>query len=174
MSNNNIVASNYDEFNYDNLDFNNAVKMNNISWNEPELDVSRPMSSTELREKLNTTANNTNNADKLKMFDGCIEDAMSGKSMCFLSNYEPVNYKFQNKNVWANATGDRVVMSESNNGNNNEVTTSVSDLSKRGMDFLKTTNDQLLVQPLCDVYDCANKPRDDPNCRVLNCMKCKK
>lgn len=174
MSNNNIVASNYDEFNYDNLDFNNAVKMNNISWNEPELDVSRPMSSTELREKLNTTANNTNNADKLKMFDGCIEDAMSGKSMCFLSNYEPVNYKFQNKNVWANATGDRVVMSESNNGNDNEVTTSVSDLSKRGMDFLKTTNDQLLVQPLCDVYDCTNKPRDDPNCRVLNCMKCKK
>jgi len=172
MSNNNVVPSNFDVY-PENLDMENAVSMNSISWEEPKQDPSLFMlSNNQLVNVLTNAANNTNNAEGLKMFQGCLEDPIAGDSMCFLPKPEPVNYKFQNRHSWANVSGDQVVISQYNK--DNELNAQANNLSKRGMEYLKASNDELLLQPLCDVYDCENKPKDDPNCRVLNCMKCKK
>lgn len=169
---NNIVPSNFDDY-PENLDFNNAVSMNNISWEAPVQNNNVfKITNDEIINSMSKAANNTNNASELKMFQGCLEDPIAGDSMCFLPKPEPVNYKFQNRHSWANASGDQVVISEYSK--DNELNVQANNLSKRGMEYLKASNDELLLQPLCDVYDCQNKPKDDPNCRVLNCMKCKK
>ena len=169
---NNIVPSNFDDY-PENLDFNNAVSMNNISWEPPVQNNNVFMiTNDEIINSMSKAANNTNNASELKMFQGCLEDPIAGDSMCFLPKPEPVNYKFQNRHSWANASGDQVVISEYSK--ENELNVQANNLSKRGMEYLKASNDELLLQPLCDVYDCQNKPKDDQNCRVLNCMKCKK
>ncbi len=168
----NVLPSNSDVYDFDNVLFKDAVSNEGITWEEPKMDTRAPISSDELRRQMNSMANDTDNATELKMFQGCMEDPMLGKSMCFLSDYEPVNYKFENRHVWANAVGDKVVVNKANS--KNELESVNQDFARRGMEYLKATNEQLLVQPLCDVYDCENKPKDDPNCRVLNCMKCKK
>lgn len=168
---NNIVPSNFDDY-PENLDFDNAVSMTNIAWEAPVQNKVSYFNNDEIINALSNAANNTNNASELKMFQGCLEDPIAGDSMCFLPKPEPVNYKFQNRHAWANANGDQVVVSEYNK--DNELNVQANNLSKRGMEYLKASNDELLLQPLCDVYDCENKPKDDPNCRVLNCMKCKK
>ena len=170
----NVLAANEDEYNYENIDFQNQVDMKNISWEEPRQNNNNRgmMNANEVVMKINNAANRVNNAQELTMFRGCLEDPMAGESMCFLSNPEPINYRYNNTDKeWANVMGDKVVVTGYNS--DNKLDSSSSDISRRGLEYLKTSNDQLLVQPLCDVYDCVNKPADNPNCSVLNCLKCK-
>jgi hypothetical protein len=175
MSSNNVLASNEDSLMYGSVDFQNQVNMDNISWNEPVQQNNNNrglMNANEVITHINNAANRVNNAQELTMFQGCVEDPIAGESMCFLSNPEPINYRYNNTDKqWANVMGDKVIVSGYDQ--NNKVESSSSDISRRGLEYLKTSNDQLLVQPLCDVYDCANKPANDPNCSVLNCLKCK-
>ena len=115
--NNNVVPSNFDVY-PENLELDNAVSMNNISWDEPKQDSSVFMlSNNQLVDVLSNAANNTTNAEGLKMFQGCLEDPIAGDSMCFIPKPEPVNYKFQNRHSWANVSGDQVVISEYNKDN---------------------------------------------------------
>jgi hypothetical protein len=166
-----IVGFNDSDYSsFGNIDFQNAVDMNNISWEEqPQTPGNNMLNAKELAQEINNVANKVQNADELNMFLGCTDDPIAGDSMCFLTNPQPINYRYNNTNKeWINFVGDKAIMSGYDA--DSTVKSNTVDVSRRGLEYLKLTNKQLLVQPLCDVYDCANK-KDDPNCRALNCMK---
>lgn len=169
MSTNTISPANEGTAFYSTTQFENQVKMNNISWEEDEV---VPKTATNVLYEINNIANGSNNPLDLKMFKGCKYND-DGKNLCMLEQPEPVEYKFSNPHTWSNAYQDKVIIS-GYEGPNNTLTNRSANLSKRGLSYLKQTNDELLVKPLCDVYDCANKSKDDPNCRRLNCMVCAK
>jgi len=158
----------YNSYSYEaNIDFQNQVSMEGISWNPLALENTDTTNS--FASQMNQMANGTTDANSLGMFANC-KYSDGGDNRCFLDTPEEVKYKLKNRNTWSNAVGEKVVSSSVSDSN--EVETTVANLAKRSLQEQSVSNSELLVKPLCEVYDCANKSKDDPNCRALNCLVC--
>lgn len=170
-SNNNSDANcpvGYNTYSYEaNIDFQDEVNMNGISWNP--LALENTDSNNTFESQLNQMANGTNNANDLGMFANC-KYSNGGDNRCFLDTPEEVKYKLRNRNTWSNAVGEKVV--NSSVSENHQIETTIANLAKRSLQEQRVTNSELLVKPLCEVYDCANKSKDDLNCKALNCLVC--
>ena len=173
---NNVVASNFDDEKYNNLTATNDVNMNDIASSYNNVNTAMKVNNgnhPSIQDQIIQTANGTNNAEKLIMFDGCsmTNGAAYDNEHCFMENESTIDYKYQSQNEWCNAKGDKLMLNRFDKQNNQTIeSNTINDrpLENR-MDGPPLDS---LNQPLCAQYGCGRNDKCTPQCKQMNCMNC--
>ena len=169
---NNLNTNNFNQI-YDPMN-NNAANMPNNAANTPNNAANTPNNAANMP---NNAANTPNN---LVMFRGCTNEKnrnMKNEQLnyleaentqyCFLDDYEPINYSFQNRNEWSNV---------SKTGISINMLTNDAQIKETSIDYNKDNLGENLNQnsdkPLCELNNCLGKSECTPECRNLNCLNC--